>query len=371
MRVKYSYLKEQFADPADGFFRDLRPLIDSGEFTIGPFVEKFEREFADYIGVRHAIGTNTGTGALILCLKALGVGAGDEVITVTNTFIATAGAIAAVGARPVFVDCDERYQIAIDQIEGAITPRTRAILPVHWAGCSPDLPRIVAIADRHGLPVVEDACPAVGASIHGRKAGSFGRVNAFSMHPLKPLNVMGDGGVVVTDDDKIYEWLKLYRNHGLVDRDHIAFWGVNERLQPFQAVVGSRVLSGIEQIIERRNRNARLLDDGLRPLSQYIRTPERPAGYREAYQLYLASATRRDELLKFLVAREIECKVHYPIPLHLQQCADGLGYKEGDFPVAERQAREVITIPSHQHLDDAHMAFVVESIREFYTGGRA
>ncbi|MGE0391977.1 MAG: DegT/DnrJ/EryC1/StrS family aminotransferase [Vicinamibacterales bacterium] len=367
MRVKYSYLEEQFAD-VDGLFADLRELVRTGEFTIGPFVEKFERQFAAYLGVKHAIGTNTGTGALILCLKALGVGAGDEVITVANTFIATAGAIAAVGARPVFVDCDARYQMDATQLEAVITPRTKAILPVHWAGASPDLAAVLAVADRHGLPVVEDACPATGAWINGKKAGTFGRVSGFSMHPLKPLNVMGDGGIVVTDDDALAGWLRLYRNHGLVDRDHIAFWGVNERLQPFQAVVGCRMLDGIEENIAARIRNARLLDEGLAPLREFIRTPERPAANREVYQLYLALATRRDDLLAYLVSQEIECKVHYPIPLHLQQCAAGLGYTKGDFPVAERQAAEVITIPAHQHLDPGHIEFIIEHIRRFYTG---
>jgi len=367
MQVKYSYLYEQFGVTADAFLADLKPLLESGEFTLGPYMERFERQFAEYIGVQHAIGTNTGTSALILCLKALGVGPGDEVITVPNTFIATVGAIVATGARPVFVDCDERYQINPDLIEAAITARTRALLPVYWAGAPPDITRIVDIGDRHGLPVVEDACPAVGATVHGRKAGSFGRVSAFSMHPLKPLNVAGDGGVVVTNDDRIADWLRLYRNHGLSDRDHVDMWGINERLQPFQAVIGMRVLAGIEDIIERRNQNARALDELLAPLAEFITTPSRPAGYREAYQLYLASATRRDELHAFLVARGIECKVHYPIPLHLQKCARDLGYRRGDFPVAERQAGEVMTIPSHQHLDRAHMEYVAAAVREFYT----
>jgi dTDP-4-amino-4,6-dideoxygalactose transaminase len=370
VRVKYSYLDDQFGRQADEFLAALRPLIESGEFTLGPFVERFERQFADYIGVKEAIGTNTGTGALILCLKALGVGPGDEVITVPNTFIATVGAIVAVGARPVFVDCDERYQIDANLIERAITKKTKVILPVYWAGSSPDICRIVEIGDRHRIAVVEDACPAVGASIHGRKAGSFGRVAAFSMHPVKPLNVMGDGGVVVTSDDQLAAWLRLYRNHGLADRDHVDIWGVNERLQPFQAVFGMRVLVGIEEIVARRNRNAQVLDEGLAPLADFIRTPVRPEGYRSAYQLYLASATRRDDLLRYLVSRGIECKVHYPIPIHLQKCAEHLGYKVGDFPIAERQAGEVITIPSHQHLEAVHMEHVVDCIRQFYTGNR-
>ncbi len=365
MHVKYSYLDQQFAD-IEAYFQDLRKLVATGEFTLGPFVEAFEKKFAAYIGVRHAIGTNTGTGALILSLKAVGVRPGAEVITVANTFIATVGAIVAAGARPVFVDCDERYQIDANRIEAAITPRTAAILPVHWAGCSPDMDAILKIADRHGIPVVEDACPAVGAKINGRAAGTFGKVNAFSMHPLKPLNVWGDGGIIVTNDDKMAEFLRLYRNHGLVDRDHVEIWGVNDRLQPFQAVVGSRVLDTIEGLIEARIRNARLLDEGLRGLEQHIRPPRRPAGHREVYQLYLATASRRDELVKFLIGRGVEAKVHYPIPIHLQNAARDLGYRRGDFPVCERQAEEIVTLPAHQHVTEAQVGHIVSTIREFY-----
>lgn len=366
MQVKYSYLDKQFAE-VDAHFQDLRKLVSTGEFTLGPFVEAFEKKFAAYIGVKHAIGTNTGTGALILSLKAVGVRPGSEVITVANTFIATVGAIVAAGARPVFVDCDERYQIDVAKIEAAITPKTAAILPVHWAGCSPDMDRIIEIAGRHGIPVVEDACPAVGAKINGRAAGTFGRVNAFSMHPLKPLNVWGDGGIIVTNDDKMAEFLRLYRNHGLLDRDHIEIWGVNDRLQPFQAVVGSRVLDTIEGLIEARIRNAKLLDEGLRGLESYIRPPRRPAGHREVYQLYLATTTRRDELVKFLISHGVEAKVHYPIPIHLQKAARELGYKRGDFPVCERQADEVITLPAHQHITPEQIAYTIECIRVFYT----
>lgn len=365
MRVHYSYLDQQFSE-VEAYFADLRKLVSTGEFTLGPFVEAFEKKFASYIGVKHAIGTNTGTGALILSLKAVGVKPGSEVITVANTFIATVGAIVAAGARPVFVDCDERYQIDVSKIEAAITPKTSAILPVHWAGCPPEMDKVLAIADRHGIPVVEDACPAVGAKINGRYAGTFGKVNAFSMHPLKPLNVWGDGGIIVTNDDKAAEFLRLYRNHGLVDRDHVEIWGVNDRLQPFQAVVGSRVLDTVEGLVEARIRNARLLDEGLKGLESFVRPPSRPKGYREVYQLYLVTATRRDELVKFLVSREIEAKVHYPIPIHLQNAARDLGYKRGDFPVCERQAEEIVTLPAHQHISADQISYMISTIREFY-----
>jgi dTDP-4-amino-4,6-dideoxygalactose transaminase len=369
MRVKYSYLDDQFApSEIQEIMREIREeLIPSGEFTLGPFVERFERKFADYIGVKHAIGTNTGTGALILALKALGVGPGDEVISVPNTFIATIGAIAATGARPVFVDADERYQIDPEKIEAAITPRTKALLPVYWAGQCPDMPRILEIADRRRIPVVEDSCPAVGAQIDGRFAGTFGRVSAFSMHPLKPLNVMGDGGIVVTNDDGIAKWLRMYRNHGMVDRDHYEMWGVNERTQPIQAIVARHLLDRIEGVIATRIANAQMLDAGLAPLREFITTPPRRKNHREVYQLYLARARQRDELVAFLVSRGVEAKVHYPLPLHLQNCAKDLGYTRGDFPVVERQADEVITLPAHQHLSPDHMAYTLECIREFYT----
>lgn len=364
MQVKYNYLDQQFAE-VDAYFQDLRGLVASGEFTLGPYVEAFEKKFAAHVGAKHAIGTNTGTGALILALKAAGVRPGTEVITVANTFIATVGAIVAAGARPVFVDCDARYQMDVDAIEGVITPSTAAILPVHWAGCPPEMERIMEIADGHGVPVVEDACPAVGAKIGDRYAGTFGKLGAFSMHPLKPLNVWGDGGIIVTDDDEAERFLRLYRNHGMVDRDHIEIWGVNDRLQPFQAVVGSRVLDTVETLVEARIRNARLLDAGLKGLDPHIRTPRRPPGVKEVYQLYLLTARRRDDLVAFLAGRGVEAKVHYPIPIHLQNAARGLGYKRGDFPVCERQADEIVTLPAHQHIDEDQIAYVVSCIREF------
>ena len=365
MQVKYNYLPEQFAD-VDDIFEDLRGLVKSGEFTLGPYVDRFEKKFADYIGVKHVISTNTGTDALILALKGAGVKPGDEAITVPNTFFATVGAIVAVGARPVFVDCDDRYQIDATKIEKAITKRTRAILPVHWAGCPADMKQIMAIADKHGIPAVEDACPSVGAQVDGRFVGTFGKVNAFSMHPLKPLNVWGDGVMVTTNNDEIAAFLRLYRNHGMSDRDHIDIWGINSRVQPVQAVVAMHVLDNIEKLVEARIRNARLLDEGLKELHDFISPPRRPKEYREVYQLYLACAKRRDELVKFLISKEVEAKIHYPIPLHLQKAAASLGYKKGDFPVCEQQASEIITIPSHQFITPEQIAYTIGCIRSFY-----
>ena len=272
MRVPYNYLPAQFSDP-EAYIADWRELIRSTEFTLGPFVEAFERKVSMFVGARHVIGTNTGTDALMLALRALGIGPGDEVITVAATFYATAGAIAAVGAKPVFDDVDERYQMDPDAVEAAITPRSRALLPVHWAGASPDMARLGGIAARHRLALVEDACMGPGGAVQGRHPGTFGAIGCFSMHPLKPLHVMGDGGMICTDDDRLYSWMKKYRNHGMADRDHIEFWGVNMRLQPLQAIVASRVLETVKESVARRNELARLLDDGLRSLGPEVTLP--------------------------------------------------------------------------------------------------
>lgn len=366
MDVKYNYLGEQYAH-VEEYFADLRELVASGEFTLGPYVERFEAKFARYIGTKHVISTNNGTDALILALKAAKVVAGDEVITVPNSFYATVGAIAAIGARPVFVDSDDRYQIDVTKIAAAITKKTKAILPVSWGGCPPDLVAIMEIAKAHNLKVIEDACPAVGAKIGNKFAGTFGTLGTFSMHPLKPLNVWGDGGMIATDDDEIAKFLRIYRNHGMINRDEIVMWGVNARLQPVQAIVGSRQLDIMEDIIAKRRRNAQLLDEGLSRLSGNVTVPRRPKDTREVYQLYIASFKRRDELLRYLIEHKIEAKIHYPIPLHLQKPGRELGYKEGDFPVTEQQAKEIITLPSHQFLNDEHMAYTVDTIKAFYS----
>ncbi len=367
MHVKYNYLAEQFSDSVfEKVLPEIRELIASGEFTLGPYVDKFEKKFAKYVGVKHVISTNNGTDALILCLKAVGVKPGDEVITVANTFYATAGAIVACGATPRFVDCNERYSMDPTKIETALTSKTTAILPVHWAGQPADMKEIMAIADRHRIAVVEDACPSVGASIDGKSVGTFGKVNAFSMHPLKPLNVCGDGGMVTTNDDKCAEWLRLYRNHGMVDRDHIDIWGVNNRLQPFQAVMGCHVLDTMPQIIKVRNANARRFDEGLADLPDFVRLCPRPKGMLEVYQLYLCTVKKRDDLVKYLNEKGIEAKVHYPVALHLQKAAKNLGYKKGDFPVAEQQADEIVTLPSHQHLTLDQIDYTIDCVHKFY-----
>lgn len=287
-------------------------------------------------------------------------------ISVPTTFFASIGAIVAVGARPVFVDIDERYQINANLIEGAITSKTKAILPVHWGGTSPDMRAIMELARKYNLKVVEDACMAPGGRVDGVHSGTLGDANAWSMHPLKPLNVMGDGGMVSTDNDELAAWMRMYRNHGMIDRDHNRIWGVNMRLQPLQAIVGSHILKTVNETVELRNINAAILDNGLKDLKEFVVTPPRLGSYRETFSLYMAKFKMRDELLIYLKDNEIDAKIHYRIPLHLQEASKVWGYKQGDFPMSEAYGEEIMTLPVHQFLTDSQLSYMLEKIHTFY-----
>lgn len=367
MQVKYSYLKDQFKD-SEEIFKGLRDQLTRCEFTFGPELTEFENKFAKLIGTRYAIGVASGTDALFLSMKALGIGHGDEVITTPSTFIATVGAIAATGARPVFVDSNSEFNINPDLIEKAVTPRTKAILAVHYAGCPSDMPRITEIAKRHNLHVVEDACQSILSAINGKTCGTFGISAGFSLHPLKNLNVWGDGGIVVTNSKEIFDKIILLRNHGLKGRDEVEIFGYNSRLDTIQAIVGNHLIKQVDWITNKRIENAKRYDDALIKFSDYIKLPPRRKGIRHVYHLYIFSAQDRDKLLDYLIKNGIEAKVHYPIPLHLQNAAKNLGYKKGDFPVCESQCKSIITLPVHQHLKDEEILYVIEKIKEFYLG---
>ena len=364
-KVPYNYLPQQFNEP-QLFFDLWKPVLTSGEFTLGPFVENYEKKFAEYVGSKYCIATNNGTDALILALKALGIQKGDEVITPCNSFYATTGAIVAVGATPVFADVDERYQIDINDLKSLINEKTKMILPVHWAGASPDMFKIQEFAKENDLVVLEDACMAIGGKIKGKRPGTFSEIGAFSMHPLKSLNVAGDGGMVVTDDDDLYKWMKKYRNHGMLDRNTIEFWGVNMRIQPLQAVIANYFLNFVDNFIEKRNNNAKYLDSLLSDLNGYVKVPERPEGFLETFSLYMLLVSDRDRLIQFLIDNGVEAKIHYPVPLHLQPASINIGLNTRVLKRAEKQAGELITIPIHQYLDSSHLEIVSELIHKFY-----
>jgi aminotransferase EvaB len=366
MRVRYSPLARQYADP-EQIFTELRELVRSGDFTLGKPVGEFERMFADLLGVKHAIGVGSGTDACKLPLKALRVGSGDEVITCANTFWATVGAINEVGAKPVFVDCDDSFCLNVDQIESAITPRTKALMPVHLTGDVADMPRIMKLAAKYKLPVIEDGCQSLLGEWEGRKVGTFGVATAFSMHPLKVINVWGDAGIIVTNDDEMDRMCRLLRNHGLKNRDEMEILGYNTRLDSVQAVVAKWIVKQTRWIVEERAKRAAYYDAGLKDI-RGIRIPPRNRRTKHVYLLYVLFAERRDELLKYCVEREIEAKVHYPIPLYQQKALSHLGYRAGAFPVTDRHAMECITFPVDQHLATAEQDHVIETVRNFYAG---
>lgn len=364
MGVRYSYLPEQFSD-CEELWAELKKFVSTGDFTLGEPLSRFEEDFAKLIGCRYAVGVNSGTDAIKLSLKACGVKAGDEVITAANTFVATVGAIVELGAVPIFVDCDDTFCMNTAEIEGRITERTRAIVPVHFTGYMTDMRRVMSIADRHNLIVVEDACQSILGAIEGRNAGTWGATGTFSLHPLKNLNVWSDGGVIVTNDVLLEKKLRLLRNHGLEDRDTVVVMGCNSRLDTFQAVVGNWLLPQTKQIADKRIENARVLDSGFEQIKE-IRVPDRPADYRIVYHLYMVFAERRDELLDYCLSKNIEAKIHYPTPIYRQPALEYLENQAGDFPMADRHAETVISFPCDQHLKSHQLEFIIQTVREFY-----
>lgn len=365
MKVPFSHLQDQFANPEE-LLQEIRRLILSGSFTLGPDVERFEKSFAKICGTPFAVGVGNGTDALLLSLRVLGVGIGDEVITAPNTFIATVGAIHAVGAKPVFADVTPSFNLDPEKIEGVLSPKTKAILPVHLTGEPADMDPILAIADKHHLDVIEDACQAIAASYKGRPVGGMGVLAAFSLHPLKNINVWGDGGVITTHSKEYDLKLRLLRNHGLKTRDEVEILGLNSRLDSLQAIVGNWMLKQIDGITKRRIENAGLYDEALSDLEGYVQIPPRRQDVKRVFHLYCIEVLDRDKLLTYLNERGIEAKVHYPIPLHLQKALRHLSYKKGDFPIAERQSERLLTLPVHQHLKSEQLEYVCQTIKEFY-----
>lgn len=362
-QVKFVDLGLQYRSLRDEIVAKIDELAGRGEYILSGEVEAFEREFAEYCGTKYALGIGKGSDALFFLLKALGVGPGDEVITAPNSFIASAWVIAHTGAKIVFADVDYDFNIKPEAIEAAITARTKAILPVHLTGRVARMNDIQGIADKHNLKIVEDAAQAVGARYKGRRAGSFGAGAGFSLHPLKNLHVMGDGGALTTNDQWLYEKIKQMRNHGLKNRDECEFWGYNSRLDAIQAGIARIKLKHLD----RWNDNfRRIAAKYTAALSGVVTTPPDDADCEQVFHRYVIRTDRRDELQKFLTSRNIESKINYPIPLHLQEAAKDLGYKRGDFPVAEELCDTILSLPIYAELEDGAVDAVITAVQEFY-----
>jgi dTDP-4-amino-4,6-dideoxygalactose transaminase len=361
--VPYINLAQQTSEIMGELLAAAEQVLGSGHYVLGPEVAAFEREFAQYCQTRYAVGVSNGTAALTLVLRRLGLRPGDEVITAPNSFIASASSIAMAGARPVFADIGPDLNLDPDRVAAAVTPRTRAIMPVHLTGRPCRMDALLEIARRHSLFVLEDAAQSVGASWNERRVGSFGDAAAFSLHPLKNLHAFGDGGVITTSDETLWAELVKARNHGLRNREACEFWSINSRLDEIQAAWLRVQLRHLDRWTAERRRLAFRYHERLR---QYVEVPEEGPGECCVYQTYMIQAEDRDALVKRLNEQGVEARVHYPIPLHLQPVAKSLGYTAQDFPAAVRAASRIISLPLYPGLTESQQDRVAELIAEFY-----
>lgn len=338
-------------------------VLQSGMYILGDELTAFEKEFAEYCGIRYSIGVDNGTSALILLLKALNIGPGDEVITAPNSFIASASSIALVGAKPVFADIGSDLNLDPKAVSSAITSRTKAVMVVHLTGRPADMDGILQTTSKNEIFCIEDAAQAVGATYKGKKVGTFGIGTGFSLHPLKNLHAFGDGGIITTDDFKLDDWLRKARTHGFRNRAESDFFSYNNRLDELQAALLRVQLKHLSDYTAIRRKKAFHYNEALKDI---VKVPEEREHEFCVYQTYMIRAERRDALYEHLIDKDIEVKVHYPIPLHMQPAAQYLGYRLGDFPQAERAAGEILSLPLYPSLSEEKQDYIITAIRGFY-----
>jgi dTDP-4-amino-4,6-dideoxygalactose transaminase len=364
VRVPFLDLQAHHAPLADEFATAIGQVIASSAFAGGPFVERFEQQFAAYCGSKHAIGVGNGTDALWLALQAFGIGEGDEVITVPNTFIATAEAILHCKARPVFVDVEEEtFTLDPAELEKYVTARTKAIIPVHLFGQPADMDPILKFARAHNLFVIEDAAQAHGALYKGRKAGTLGDAGCFSFYPGKNLGAFGEAGAVITNNADISKKIRVLRDHGQSEKYRHTVVGWNCRMDGIQAAVLSIKLRYLEQANLSRRQHAALYNEAFADIEEVA--PPVEADYaRHVYHIYAVRVQERDELRRFLAARGIDCGIHYPFPIHLQDAWRRLGYSGGPFPITEKLADQFLSLPMFPELAGEQIEYVVRCVRE-------
>jgi dTDP-4-amino-4,6-dideoxygalactose transaminase len=362
-KIPYVNLQKQWLEERD----ELLPIIDqvfaSAQFVGGDELDRFEARIAKLCGTKYACALNSGTDALILALSMAGVRKGDEVITPPNSFIASAAAIVHIGAKPVFVDVLSDQNIDPTKIESAITEKTRAIMPVHLTGRMCDMDSIMSIAIQNNLLVIEDAAQSVGSKYKGKSSGSIGDVGCFSTHPLKNLNASGDGGFLTTNNESIFKQTKLYRNHGMADRNIVHNFGSVSRMDNLQAAILNYRLDNLDEVIQRRRNNARAYVEGIKNHDVFF--PEEKESEFNTYHTFVIQTKHRDKLKEYLALNSIETAIHYPFPIHLQPASRKLGYKNGDFPITERQSKEILTLPINQYNNQEDIQRIIEVINEF------
>lgn len=370
MNVPLMDLKAQYRSIREEVLKAVEGVLEGGRYILGPEVKALEEEVAALCGAAHGVGVANGTDALVLTLDALGIGPGDEVITTPFTFFATAESVSRVGATPVFVDIDPvTYNLDVSQLRERITPRTKAILPVHIFGQPADMDEVMEVARQHDLLVVEDACQAIGAEYRGRKVGSLGHAACFSFFPTKNLGGYGDGGMVVTDDDSLARKLRSLRVHGRTPTSKYINTriGYNSRLDELQAAVLRVKLRRLEEWNEARRRKARLYNELLRDVP--VETPVEAAERSHIYHLYIIQTEEREALIDYLKQNGVATGVYYPIPLHLQEVYRSLGYGEGSLPRVEKAAKRTLALPLYPEMPEDKVRYVAEVVRRFFGQG--
>jgi len=369
-KIKHNYLSEQFSDYKI-ILKKIENIIKNNDFTLGKEVDLFEKNIRKLLKEKYVVAVGSGTDALMLSLKCLGIKEGDEVITTPYTFYATIGAIVTAGAKPIFVDVDEDYNIDVTKIIKKITKKTKAILPVHWSGKVCNMKEILQISKKYKLPIVEDSCHGILAQYNKKFAGTFGDFGCFSLHPLKNLNVWGDGGFIIIKNKEHYNKMMLLRNHGLVGRNTNLLFGYNSRLDTIQACVANHQIKKIHLITNKRINNSLKLDKQLK-LIDGIKIKPRSINLKEVFHLYefrVLDREIRDKLLNYLIKNKIDAKIHYPTPMHLQPAAKIYKYKKGDFPITEQIANSTISLPVHEFIGNKEINYMVNKIKLFFNEG--
>ena len=361
MQIPFVNLAKQFSSIENELVQNFIDIGRSGGYIMGEVLETFEKNAATFLEVKHVLGVADGSDALFLIMHALGIGEGDEVITAPNSFIASAWTIVSTGAKPVFVDVDQDLNINPKLIELAINEKTKAIMPVHLAGRPAKMDEINAIAKKYNLFVIEDSAQAIGARYKGKRVGGLSNAAGFSLHPLKNLGIYGDGGLIATNDDILYEKLKKLRNHGLINRDECEVWGYNSRLDTIQAAFANTKLKYLEKWNARCHEIATIYKNNLIG----IETPVDQEWEFCVYHNFVIKTINRDLMMQYLKENGVDTRVHYPIPIHLQNAAKELGYKIGDFPNTEIFSKTMISLPIYPELTDEEVYYVVEKVNSF------
>ena len=364
MTISFVDLKQRFQEEKNDLMQIIEKVLTQGNLVLTPELENFEKKVSHFTGAKFCLGLNSGTDALMMGLVCAGIKPGDEVITSPISFVATAGAIAHIGAKPVFVDTGSDMNIDENKIEGSISEKTKAIMPVHWAGRVANMPKILEIAQKYNLKVVEDSAQSMGSYYNNKHGGTFGHSGCISFHPLKNLNALGDGGMLLTNDIEVFNKVKRFRNHGLESRDNCVEFGINSRLDVLNAEILSYRLDKLNDIILKRQKNVNLYRNLIN--SKQVIIPEDRTEQTTSYVMCLALCKKRDELKEFLGKKGIETLIYYATPLHLHKAAKKYNYKTGDFPIAENQANEVLALPHHQYITEQQIEYVAKSIDEFY-----